>query len=279
VSRAAVRLGYTQSAVSQQLQALERIVGVTLVTRSPGARAIELTDAGRRLLAHAGAIAGHLESARADLAAFAGGRVGELRIGTVPSVAGALLPGLAHELRERAPRLTLHVSESYYSSDLLDRLAAGALDLVLAPADEPRDGLESEAIMRDPYVLLVPSGDPYAQLARALTAADLTRRELIGKDCATASQRALAAALQDYGLGTPRIRAHDLREVKAMVLRGLGVAVVPRLLLDALEPELAAIPVGHLIPDRVITSTTRSNGARTPAAAFAAALVRDRSHA
>src|SRR5580765_5539918 len=66
VSRAATQLGYTQSAVSQQLQALERIVGATLVARTPGARVVELTEAGRRLLAHADAIAGHLESARAD---------------------------------------------------------------------------------------------------------------------------------------------------------------------------------------------------------------------
>jgi molybdate transport repressor ModE-like protein len=274
VSRAAVSLGYTQSAVSQQLQALERIVGVTLVTRSPGARAVELTDAGRQLLAHADAIAGHLESARADLAAFSGGRVGELRIGAVPSVAGALIPALAQELRERAPRLALHVSESYYSAELLDRLVAGALDLVLAPRDEPREGLEFEQILLDPYVLLVPAGDPFTRLGRDLTASDLAHRELIGKDCATASQRALTAALQDYGLATPRIRAHDLREVKALVRRELGVAVVPRLLLDELEPELVALPVGHLIPDRVIVLTTRSNGARTPAVAFAAAVVR-----
>ena len=87
VSRAAAQLGYTQSAVSQQLRALERIVGVTLVTRSPGVRSIELTEAGRQLLGHADAIAGHLETARADLAAFSDGRTGELRIGAVPSVA------------------------------------------------------------------------------------------------------------------------------------------------------------------------------------------------
>ena len=133
VSRAAASLGYTQSAVSQQLQALERIVGVTLVTRSPGARSVELTEAGRQLLAHADAIAGHLETARADLAAFSDGRTGELRIGAVPSVAAALVPGLAEELRARAPRLTLAVSESYFPAQLLDSLAAGELDLVVAP--------------------------------------------------------------------------------------------------------------------------------------------------
>ena len=274
MSRAAVQLGYTQSAVSQQLRALERIVGVTLVTRSPGARSAELTEAGRQLLGHAGAIAGHLETARADLAQLAIGRTGELRIGAVPSVAGALVPALAEDLRARAPRLALHVSESYFPGELLDSLAAGEIDLVIAPQDEPRDGLESEELLRDPYVLLVPAGDPLAQLGRRVTPADLAKRDLIGKDCGTASQRALSAALSDYGLGDPRIRAHDLREVQALVRRGLGVAVVPSLLLDGPDPTIAALPVDHFVPDRSIVLTTRTNGARTPAVEFAAAIIR-----
>ena len=128
--------------------------------------------------------------------------------------------------------------------------------------------------MRDPYVALVPAGDPFLELGRPLTATDLTSRDLIGKDCTTASQRALSAALSDYGLGVPRIRAHDLREVQALVRRGLGIAVVPQLLLDAPDPTLATIPVGHLVPDRVIAVTTRANGARTPAVEFAAEILR-----
>ena len=274
VSRAAAHLGYTQSAVSQQLRALERIVGVTLVTRSPGVRAIELTEAGRQLLGHADAIAGHLETARADLAVFSDGRTGELRIGAVPSVAAALVPALAQDLRDRAPRLALHVTESYFPAQLLDGLAAGELDVVVAPEDEPRDGFESEEVMRDPYVLLVPAGDPLEQLGRLVTPADLAARDLIGKDCGTASQRALGTALADYGLAEPRIRAHDLREVQALVRRGLGVAVVPRLLLDDPEPEISRLPVDHFVPDRRIVLTTRSNGARTPAVEFAAAIIR-----
>jgi molybdate transport repressor ModE-like protein len=274
VSRAAAQLGYTQSAVSQQLRALERIVGVTLVTRSPGVRSIELTEAGRRLLGHADAIAGHLDTARADMTAFSDGRTGELRIGAVPSVAAALVPALAEDLQARAPRLALHVTESYFPAHLLDGLAAGELDVVVAPEDEPRDGLESEEIMRDPYVLLVPAGDPLEQLDRLLTPADLAARDLIGKDCGTASQRALSAALADYGLAEPRIRAHDLREVQALVRRGLGIAVVPLLLLDEPEPAIARLPVDHFVPDRRIVLTTRANGARTPAVEFAAALIR-----
>ena len=192
----------------------------------------------------------------------------------MPSVAAALVPPLAQELRERAPRLALAITESYLPAELLDGLAGGELDLVIAPQDEPRDGLECEEVMRDPYVVLVPAGDPLLQLERPLVASDLTARDLIGKDCATASQRALAAALEDSGLGTPRIRAHDLREVQALVRRGLGIAVVPQLLLDEPDPSLATLPVSHLVPDRVIALTTRANGARSPAVELAAALIR-----
>jgi DNA-binding transcriptional LysR family regulator len=187
------------------------------------------------------------------------------------------VPALAEQLRERAPHLALHVSESYYAGELLDRLGAGILDLVLAPADEARDGLESEPLLRDPYVLLVPADDPFTRLGSGLTASRLAARELIGKDCATASQIALGAALADAGLDPPRIRAHDLQEIKALVRRGLGIAVVPALLLGDLEPDLAAVAVSHLVPDRVIMLTTRApEGERAPAVAVAAELLRAR---
>ena len=123
--------------------------------------------------------------------------------------------------------------------------------------------------------LLVPAGDPLTTLGRKLTPADLARRDLIGKDCGTASQRALAAALSDYGLGPPRIRAHDLREVQALVRRRSR---------HRRRAESAARRAGrddrqasrshHFIPDRRIALTTRSNGARTPAVEFAAGIIR-----
>jgi DNA-binding transcriptional LysR family regulator len=197
----------------------------------------------------------------------------------VPSVAAVLVPALAEELRARAPRMTLAVSESYFPSELLDSLAAGVLDLVAAPEDVSREGLQSETIICDPYVLLVPAGDPLTTLGRKLRPADLARRDLVGKDCGTASQRALAAALSDYGLGPPRIRAHDLREVQALVRRGLGIAVVPSLLLDGPDATIDRLPVDHFVPDRRIVLTMRANGARTPAVEFAAAITRARAAA
>src|SRR3954470_20827277 len=90
--RAAKRLGYTQSAVSQQLATLERIVGEKLVERPGGPRPVALTEAGRLLLRHAEAIVARLQAAQADLQALRSGESGVLRVGTFQSVGARLLP-------------------------------------------------------------------------------------------------------------------------------------------------------------------------------------------
>src|SRR3954468_18567272 len=88
-SAAAESLAYTQSAVSQQIAALEREAGLQLVERT--ARGVHLTDAGRVLLGHADAILGRLAHAEAELEAMAGLRGGRLRLGAVPPPRGPVL--------------------------------------------------------------------------------------------------------------------------------------------------------------------------------------------
>ena len=90
--RAADRLGYTQSAVSQQIATLEKIVGETLVDRPGGPRAVSLTDAGEVLLRHAEAIVARLDAARADIAALRAGETGALGSGPTSRSARASSP-------------------------------------------------------------------------------------------------------------------------------------------------------------------------------------------
>ena len=92
--RAAKARGYTQSASSQQMAALERAVGEKLIERPGGPRAVSLTEAGELLLKHAEAIVARMKAAQADLAAFADGEAGPLRVGTYQSVSARLLPTL-----------------------------------------------------------------------------------------------------------------------------------------------------------------------------------------
>src|SRR4051794_41960277 len=90
--RAAERLGYTQSAVSQQIAALERDLGERLVVRPRGRGETALTDAGAVLLRHARAIGERVDAARADLEALRDGRRGVLRVGMFPSVGAGGTP-------------------------------------------------------------------------------------------------------------------------------------------------------------------------------------------
>src|SRR5437763_8454374 len=78
--RAATSLGYTQSAISQQIATLERSVGERLLERPGGPRAVTLTEAGAPLLRHAEAIVARLEAARADMASLRAGETGTLRV-------------------------------------------------------------------------------------------------------------------------------------------------------------------------------------------------------
>ena len=108
---AARELGYTQSAVSQQIATLERIV---------------------LLLGHADAIVARLDAARADMAALAAGAAGTLRVGIYQSVGARLLPALVRRFREQWPQVGIRVREESSAADLLRLLEHGELDLTFA---------------------------------------------------------------------------------------------------------------------------------------------------
>ena len=117
--RAAARLGYTQSAVSQQIATLERIVGERLLERPGGPRPVSLTEAGRLLVRHAEAIVARLEAAQADLEALAAGAAGSLRVGTYQSVGARILPVLMREFAAAWPRVEIQLTESANDDELL----------------------------------------------------------------------------------------------------------------------------------------------------------------
>jgi len=148
--RAAARLGYTQSAVSQQIAALERTVGERLVERPGGRSPVVLTDAGELLVEHAEAIAGRLEAAAADLASVRRGGTGTLRIGADQSVGARILPGLLRRLSQLRPNVVVELVERVDDLELARALERGETDLAfvdLTLADGPFDSVE---ILRDP---------------------------------------------------------------------------------------------------------------------------------
>ena len=127
--RAAESLGYTQSAVSQQIATLERIVGSKLLERPGGPKPVTLTEPGQLLLRHADAITARLQAAQADLEAFNAGDAGRLRIGTYQSVGAKILPTLLSGFRAQWPKVEFGLTESTDDEELLELVERGELDV------------------------------------------------------------------------------------------------------------------------------------------------------
>src|SRR5438874_4231590 len=178
--RAAQRLGYTQSAVSQQIAQLEKVVGARLLERPGGPRAVSLTDAGRLLLRHADAIVARLAAAQADMAALQAGEAGPLRVGILQSVGARLLPGLLLRFKQEFARVSVQVVEGNTPAELLPLVESGELDLTFAELPLPEGPFDWVELLRDPYVLLVAAGSPLAERRSEEHTSELqSRRDLV----------------------------------------------------------------------------------------------------
>ena len=154
--RAASRLGYTQSAISQQIQALERIVGEKLLERPGGPRPVSPTEAGQLLLRHADAIVARVQAAAADLEAFSAGAAGSLRVGSYQSVSARILPGVIRSFREAWPKVEVELRESEIDEKLEEQLEHGELDVSFVILPTGSRPIDSEQLLVDPHVLIVP---------------------------------------------------------------------------------------------------------------------------
>src|SRR5918912_2834898 len=173
-SAAAEALSFTQSAVSQQVAALEREAGTTLLER--GSRGVRLTDAGRALVSHADVILARIEAAEEELAAIAGLRGGRLRLASFQSAGATLVPRAVAAFRERHPGVELAMIEAE-PDEASERLRAGDIDLALVYDFEHLPGmldgeLELTPLLEDPYDVILPRDHPLAK-RRALRLRDL----------------------------------------------------------------------------------------------------------
>lgn len=263
--RAAARLGYTQSAVSQQIATLERIVGQRLVERPGGPRPVSLTEAGLLLLRHAEAIAARLQAAQADLAALEAGDAGPLRVGAYQSVGARVLPTLLREFSREWPRVEVLLTESADDRELVGLVERGELDLsfVVLPLDP--GPFEAVELMRDPYVLVVPATSPIGR-ERTPSLKEIAELPLISYRTCRTTQR-VEERLRIVGRD-PRIvfRSDDNGTVQGLVAAGVGVAIVPRLTVDESDRSIRIVELGERVPPRLIAIAWHRDRRRTPAA-------------
>jgi DNA-binding transcriptional LysR family regulator len=264
--RAAEALGYTQSAISQQIATLERVVGVRLIERPGGPRPVALTEAGRLLLRHADSIMSRLQAAQADMTALANGNSGALHIGTFQSVGAKVLPRVLSRFREEWPEVDVQLRESAYDEELTSWVESGELDLTFVQMPAEGESLEEIELLRDPYVLVVRPDSPFASRDRTPTLKELVGERLIGYRVCRATE-AIAAQLRTSGREPEFVfRSDDNGIVQGMVAAGVGVAIMPRLTVDESDTRVRVIELGSRLPPRLIGLARHAERYHSPVA-------------
>lgn len=270
-AKAAARLGYTQSAVSQQIAALERIIGDAVFDRPGGPRPVELTPLGSQVLAAGRSLLASVDSLSLDLDLFRTGSVGQLSVGTFQSVSATLLPRLVARVRDTYPSLDLQVRETDVDDELTEGLLNGELDVTFIVGD-PHEAFDSVHLIDDPFVLVArPDQFPAGAVRLDVIAAE----PMIGQQpnsCQLMNENALRAA----GVEPNYVfRTNDNGTVAAMVRAGLGVAVMPLLCVEPEDPRISIHALRPSIPDRRISLAWRQNRTLSPAAGRFIELARE----
>jgi DNA-binding transcriptional LysR family regulator len=249
-SAAAEQLDYTQSAVSQQVATLERMVGTPLFERPGGPRPVRLTAAGEILLTHARAILARVSSAATDLRALASGDQGELRVGTLPSVGTKILPRLLGTFRAEWPGIQIGLRESRDSAELLRAVESGDIDVTFIDIGPYDTGpLEVRPLLDDPMVFLAPASAPEAR-HRAISIVDIAHLPMIGTRNPGCRQIIDDAFRQAPASPTYVFRSDDHPTIQGLIGSGLAYAVLPLLTVDEHDPNVTVIPIRPTPPPR-----------------------------
>jgi DNA-binding transcriptional LysR family regulator len=263
-SRAAETLSLSQPAVSQQVAALERQLGTSLLERRP--RGLELTHAGRLALEHADAVASHLRRADAQLAELVRSERRELRLGAFPSALATVVPATVERLVAAEPALEAEVREGR-TEQLVGWVRDGELHVALLFEDAalPRredEGTERVDLFDEPFVALLPPGHRLAGRDRIRLA------ELAGEVWTMPSRTGIlhrACAAAGFEPRVPFLTTDPLATA-GLVTSGLCVSMTPRLLAG----ELARVAVAELRdpPRRHVFALLPAAGATPLARAF-----------
>ena len=276
-SAAAESLAYTQSAVSQQIAALEREAGTVLVERR--ARGVHLTEAGRALVAHADVILARLADAEAELEAIAGMRGGRLRLVSFPTAGATIAPLAIARFRERHPgvEVTLAPREP---DEGLECLKSGECDIALtveagfAPISDP--AIERHALLEDPMYLCVSACHRVAKKPR-IRLADLAEESwILGTTGRCPDGVVLERACQAAGF-EPRVafQSDDYYAIQGFVAAGVGVCLIPDLALVAVRDDVVIRCLEGRAPGRHVLAATLAGGFVSPAAAAMLEILRE----
>ncbi|KGN35483.1 LysR family transcriptional regulator [Knoellia subterranea] len=258
---AALSLGYSQPAISQMVRRLEARTGTTLVERI--GRSVRLTEAGAVLARHAGPVLSALDAAEEEVAAIAGLRSGRVRLMAFPSASATLVPKALAKVKAEHPGVSISFSEAE-PRESLAALRAGECDLAVAfvyegtdlgRGEEDLDAFVTTPLLDDEVLLAVPRDHELAKAKHVDMGALKDETWIAG--CPRCRGHLLQlASTADY---VPDIayETEDYVAVMGLIAEGLGVAVIPDLILKTVHHEdVAALPITPASRRHIVAVTT-----------------------
>ena len=262
-TQAGLRLGLTQSAVSQQVAALERWAGAELLRRRP----VALTDAGRLVLGHHNALRAQVARLGTELADLREGRLGTIRVAAFLSACRALVPKALAVFRRDHPLVRVVLSQ-VEPGPALAALRAGDVDLAIVfgyGTPEIPSPLVPVPLFDEPVLLAVPADHPLAGLS-GVDLGQVDPTELVAAPDASLPTIWSDAARTHY-------EGDDFSVVLALVAAGHGVAPVPRLAVTPPPAGVALVPLAGAGPaSRRIWAVAPESADQPPVTALIRAL-------
>jgi DNA-binding transcriptional LysR family regulator len=242
---AAAELGYTQSAISKRVAALERTTGHTLVIRER--KGVRLTHAGEVLLGHAATALEAMEDAERELDGANAIRVRPVRLGAFASAAAGVVPGALGRLARDRPEIVVTLREGT-SAVLTRALRAGSLDIALlasvpphAPPDDGDPTLEVEILAEGPLRIAVGASHRLAGRSR-VHAAELTGERWVAAR-SEAREQLLGVWPGSSGRPNAPYVVRDWLTKLRLVASGAAITTIPDVLIPALPPEVQHVNV------------------------------------
>jgi molybdate transport repressor ModE-like protein len=272
ISGAARQLGTSQPAVSQQVRRLERRLGAALVERA--GRGVRLTEVGAVLARHGTTVAAAVDAAAEEVAALTGLHAGRVRLVAFPSSSAALVPAALALLRRRHPGVKVNLTEAE-PPEALAELRAGRCDVAVAfaytdvPPDDELNDLDVRRLLEDPLWVALPAGHPAAADGADGVRLDALRDATWIAGCPRCRGHLLHLCATEGFQPETAYATDDYVAVLGLVAAGLGVAVVPGLVLDSVSrPGVVLRP---LLPasTRQVHAVTTADLRRVPAVAAA----------
>ncbi|AHH99777.1 LysR family transcriptional regulator [Kutzneria albida] len=267
VTAAAEALHVTSPAVSQQLAALEREAGVTLVERE--GRRLTLTRAGQVLVAHTQLVLDQLAAAEADLAGLRARVAGSVRVGAFVTAAARLVPPAVRSLRASYGEAVDVVVHEMEPEESLPALRRGEIDLALVHAYDlmPRDvppSCEVHELLTEQVYVAMPTDDPLAAREQVELAELADRKWIMPRTDASCHEMAQRACGSAGFVPSPQAYCDDFGVMAGLVDAGLGVALVPALAARRVPEGVLLKPMARPVR-RVVSAVLRTRTEAHPA--------------